>query len=1009
MKLLIIFIPFFVFSNLQGEDFNPEDSKKKNQYVMKLLLQEEQGLRERIGSKDRPDWHWRLMKVQMEKYKLIRSKENDKYMRSPIEQRMKKKKKWFFSESEAIYRDIKREGQYLIKKWPNYKKNAEVYYALAVNTLNHNNPVTIQQEVASYLTMALKKSKKRPPLVKKLLASLAEHYYNQKKYNKAVHYYHKLLEKDKGPWITKHLFNLAWCYLQINRSQNALELMKKSLSLSRLKKGKEYIDYSEQIIDALPLFFSRSEKTREGLFFFLKEQENPRPALEKMANYSKDTGKYKEAFFIYEHFLEVAQKKGKKEDIVATMILQLDLFLEFKKSKNFRRTVIELVKINERTPLSGNNKIVVIEKVRRYVGKLQGVFQKLDRNKERVLGAILSYFNYLIQLDPKMANHYSFYQGESLFAVQKYQLALKYYNRGTAFFKKKEKKNKEDYDIAEKSFDAMFASLEKAKLDKKKSLSLSNAIYTNYLSIYPTGAKSASVYQRLFNIHFQQKNIIRCEQILGRYADHYPYRSKNKDIIHPDDHKKQKYMLTQMLNYRIEKKDIKGITYFFKKLRAGYLEFDDAYLDNIFRIKSDIVFENARKQKDPRLAIPAYKKIYKNRGYPGVIRGKAAYYVGHNLVLLLETAGSLSWFKRTLKIMSDKESSKFQEGMLSNIQKMVYAQDFSSAHKLAKEVLRDGRAREVRAIASHKARIKKGAKMPKFFTLKNDFFNASVLYATINGDRRTAHNNFKYAKKCEVDKETQRINLKYMSQFHLNQRNYKDFDLLFSLYKKDKNLQKFFAQSLLSVYWESILRESRKEENHALRHLQKDFLGMFKRESLGKEIAAALKFHQLRYELAKKDIYKFVFHNLPGKFNEKHFNKNLESYLDELKKFTSKISKYINTGYPQVVSYGHYILSRRYQAFGESLLAFRPQGVDPNYSKSILAAMSGLGNQFLGEAKKQRLLGVNLLQKEKILFFNSGSLALQSDHIINMVGHRHPASLYGLTLERTHQKKKGKQ
>lgn len=981
MKILALFLPLIM---AWGES----PLRQRNQRVMKLLLQEEKALADRLKYKHGPQWRWRFMKLQMEKYKLVRQGEDEKFLNSPIELRMKKKKKWFFRKSRPLYEKIKQEGLLIIKKWPNFARNDQVYYALAANTLNHNDPIIVKQEMARYLMKALELAPEKSPLVKKVLASLAEHYYNQKQYTLAIRYYNQLLEKDKGRWITKHLFNMGWCYVQTGRTEKALQVMKRSLALSRSEGTTEYIDYSEQIIDSSPLFFSRAEKVKEGVAFFLKEKKDPKDSLLKMANYSKDSGKYQSALYIYSYFLNMAKKEGKRDDMVDALILQLDLFAEFKKRKKHQQTTKLLTREHQEKPLKEEQRVTVVEKVRTSVGPLQDILHK-SRKKKGMLKPILSYFNQLKKLDPEKASHYSFYQGETLFSIQDYSASLKRYNQGIELFNKKKNKSKKDRTINKKTFESMFASLEKMSSNKKITLLWGLPIYISYLALYPVNKRSNSIYQRLFNIYFQQKDTVKSEKVLDNYVKYYP-----------KDNKKQQFMLSQLIKRSVDEKNIPMITHWIKKLRNGYLGFDKSYLDKISLIRSDIVFEQALGQKKPSLTIPMYQKIYKNRENHRLIRAKAAYYTGLNLVNLQETSDSLLWFKRTLAVMPDQERNKFQEGILKNIEKMVYIQDFDNAHKLASIVFKNSCSQGPNARSAKK------------FLLKNDFFNASILYTMMAGEYKTAYHNFRYGKKCAVNIGIQTKNLKYMAQFYLIHRSYAHFDQLFEDYKKQRNLKKFFAQALLSTYWEAVMNESVKDELYAFNHINGTWKNPLtvgsNKDGLGKEITAAIAFYQLRQELAKKNLNHFVFHELPGKFNEEHFNKNLKSYLAELEAFTTKIGRHINTGYPQIVCYGHHILSQRYQAFGEKLMAFRPQGVDKNYVKSFLQAMKELGHQFSSEAKQQRQLGIALLEKEQILSHNSDYFALGEKHIAHIVRHRHPASFYGLTVDRERQKRRRK-
>ena len=117
--------------------------------------------------------------------------------------------------------------------------------------------------------------------------------------------------------------------------------MKRTLSLSRKsskKKGKrDYIDYSEQVVRDLPLFFSRANRVKEGLNFFLKEEGEPKESVLKMANYSKEGGQYQAAAYLYNYLLQYARENEERKDALAIMISQLELFVEFKKNKPLQK------------------------------------------------------------------------------------------------------------------------------------------------------------------------------------------------------------------------------------------------------------------------------------------------------------------------------------------------------------------------------------------------------------------------------------------------------------------------------------------------------------------------------------------------------------------------------------------------------------------------------------------------------------------------------------------------
>ena len=976
-----------------------EYNNQKWQILMDLLLTEEEILKRQFKGKKTAKMSWRIMKLHIEKFQLIHQKENANFMKSSVDFRMKKGRKWFFRKGNALYRKIKKEGLFIIKRWPKFAGISKVHYALAVNTLNHNNKMNIKREMPGHLTMALRKAPRGSPIVKKSVIGLAEYYYNHKKYRQAVSYYRRLLKDKKDTWRTKHLFNLSWCYLKINKLSLALASMKESFALSRLEKqGKKiYISYEEQAIMNLPLFFAHTGKTKEGVRFIRKEVKYPTDALIKMAHYTKELGQYRPTLHVYNNIFYTAQKNQQREDMLKVMLLKLGLFREFKRANKFLKMTQELVEENNKKPLPENVEKEVTSKIKSYTSFLQRRYHKSKSRNEKDMQSILSYFHYLTLLNPTDTHHYHFYQGETLFGSRKYKRALSFYKKGVEFFKTKKDKNQKDHDIIKKTFDSIFASLNKSK--GKKNLNESIYAYTQYLAIYPVEKRSNRLYQRLFNAYYKQKKFSQCEKTLESYIQYYPYRNEKKVIINPDDHKKQQLMLTQLLDDRIAKKDIPSITYWIKKLQRGHLEFKNSYILKAKKIRSEMILTSAIKEKDLLKANKYHENIYENeQEHSRPIRVKAAYHIGANFVGLFQLSASIEWFRRAVAIMGLKEKADFQEDILNNVQKMVYAQNFSTAHQLA-------------ALFFQEQCLKNRTKL-KRFSRKGDFYNASVIYALMAGDNKKAYENFEFGKKCGIKGHLQIKNLKYMTEFHVTHREYQHLDQLYLKYKNHPKLKGYFVQILLGIYWEALLNESLEEEQYALKHLKKEFkhpTTAKKRGPLGKELRAAVDFHQLKQVLARKDLDSFPLHTLPGKFNEKHFNKNLKSCLAELKAFTTQITAHINTGYPQIVTYGHQMIYHRYHSFGKSLLKFKPLGVQKHYKRTFQQTMRQLANQFLKEAQRQRRLALSLMKKEKVLLTQWRQIDLGDEHIINKVGHRHPASFYVLTLDRGQDDQRKKQ
>ncbi|MCY4643432.1 MAG: hypothetical protein OXB88_02345 [Bacteriovoracales bacterium] len=983
-----IFIYFLIFQSLiYSTDSlgNSERNKQKN--IIKLLNVEKKILTKKYKRNPIPKWRWHLMKIQMERYKIIHQKENEKFVKTPTSLRHKKGKGWFFKKSKALYKDIKFLGAGIVKRWPRFKENDHVYYSLSMNEINHNNPQTIKRDVPRFLKMALKYTHpKNHPLRKAILTGLAEHYYNHKKYDKAIFYYKRLLKKKNNKWITKHLFNLSWSYMELNKPQKALGILERTWRLSKKrKKGKPvFIDYSKQAMESLPLFFVRAKKVKRGVRFFSKQKNYSGDHIMKMAKYARERGEFATTMTIYNSALEEEKGRKNRKGMIGIILTKLDIFDEFKRKKRYFNTTQHLVNDHLKKPIPEDLRLEFLEKTQRYIAKMQKLSKKLKFKNKRLTKDILVYFDFLKKIDKKNSGEYAFYQGETLFAIEDYDRAIPYYFEGINFYRKNQKDNKKkNKETVQKIFDSIFLSLGKSNLNKKTLFKRRTKAYHYYLAIYPVGKLSSNIYQRLFNSYFQKKKLKQCRKTLARYHKNYP-----KEI------QKQQFMLAKLFDYAAHKKDVNKMLFWIKKMESGYLSFNHTYVKKAHKSISDIILEKAFNEKDLAKSTELYESTYKNTNFTPLVRAKAAYFLGKISISSLKTKESTKWLHRSLKIIPTSQIDNFENDYLNNIQEMVNLQDFSNSWKLADSF------------------FKKACKNKNKFHLKNDFFNAIVLYSTVDGKDNVALKNFKKAKECSIRKGTQLANLKYMTQFYFTHNEYDKLDHLLSVYGRyDNKLHHFFAKSFVGLYWDGISQGSTKKTKYALKHLNSNLLSSFSlNNSLTKEIRAIISFSKFKKELEQESIT-FSFHNLEKKFNEDNFNKALEDNLIKLEELTSKITGHIKTGYPQIVAYGHYTLFKNYKAFSKAIQNFDPQMDDENYKKSFLQSMSNLSDNFLKQSEEQRKIGVSVFRGRGIFFPKASKMILKDDHIINKIAYRYPSSLYPMTLDipsfsRAHKAKK---
>ena len=143
-----------------------------------------------------------------------------------------------FQESKKLFVNAQKTCFYILKRFPRFKNKGEVYYILAYNAREFQQP----KRALQFFKKANQNSRKNSQTQIKSQLLLAEMYYNQKKYRKAANLYASALRNKEQKWWTKDAFNLAWCYFRIKKKSKAINLMKE---VHRKSSSGKYVDVSD--------------------------------------------------------------------------------------------------------------------------------------------------------------------------------------------------------------------------------------------------------------------------------------------------------------------------------------------------------------------------------------------------------------------------------------------------------------------------------------------------------------------------------------------------------------------------------------------------------------------------------------------------------------------------------------------------------------------------------------------------------------------------------------------
>lgn len=122
-----------LFSKLNAATTEP--AGKKWESLMTIINQEIQTIRSSTVSG--PELRHRLFELYSEKIKLIKEKENNIFLKADPKRIAEKGKDYFFKSSTEQFNNAQNFGLKIVQDYPQYAKNNEIYYALAVNSRDY--------------------------------------------------------------------------------------------------------------------------------------------------------------------------------------------------------------------------------------------------------------------------------------------------------------------------------------------------------------------------------------------------------------------------------------------------------------------------------------------------------------------------------------------------------------------------------------------------------------------------------------------------------------------------------------------------------------------------------------------------------------------------------------------------------------------------------------------------------------------------------------------------------
>ena len=940
MQIVMIFL--LVLLTQLG--FHSEASARSDRDRNELLsiindeLRELNRLEKSIGKKN-PVRMLRKAELYLEKARLIREKENREYLSVNSELRSRKGKKAYFGKSRKMFMRSQKISEQILRRFKRFDEKHRVYYILAYNAREFQK----NKRSKKYFERVLRHAPKKSPVYMNSKIALAEMYYNDHQYKRAIPLYESMLKiTRKNKWHTKYLHNLAWCYFRVGRGESAIARMKETYYLS---KKSRYVDMSALAEKDLGQFYADEKKVDEAITFFKKNGKDLIGSLLVISQNLQEQGKNKAAARVLR---EGKEKARRKKDKIKITIEILSLYENFENIERHFEATEDLFRYYKEGDLSRDDKKVLVYHLKRMSAKLQkDVVKKTKRSSFKAKYSV-KYFDLLSRMNKKESYKSIFYSAEVYYADRKYNKAVeRYYQSYQGAMKRRDKK------IKKLALEGLLACLGKKSISQSAKKKYLKVGYVAYLKEHPRGEKSSRIYQRLFETYRKEGNIVKSEEILLLYRSRYP-----KEL------KVQEAMLARVMDYYKEKKERQGILKWVDRINSKDFVVSKKYANKVRQLLLNMSFEQVEKvvsSGDNKKALNLYLKIYTD-GRGGIKEKKnAAYNIAVILHELSYAKKSSLWTKKALDIMSPKDVKKFQS-TFALITSGIFGQ------RLFKE------AAELNLII-----FRKMCKLrSKYLEV---FYKNSILLHLAENNLFQAETIIDEGKNCRVNKNVQvEMKFEYLTSLIESQKWSQAEESMDDLGRNKRNYPRliFPLSQLGKAYFE--IGRSLEAKNINSKILQYYRNAKSKKMNIPLEaldVVSVLEIKKLRIQANKLKSIKL-------EFPEKTYNKRLKAKFLALDKITTKSIKNFSIGSGKGIVKTYQTLIDSYQSIIDEILSFVPPGKSKEYVASFQKNMKGIVLPIKKKVKEFKAQARANIKKHNILSVDNYQFISGGENPINI-------------------------
>ena len=853
----------------------------------------------RHQKREDPDFLLRIAELYLEKARLYKEYENERYISLSAEKRGQTKKSFYFKTSKKYFKNAQKICRRIIKRFKGYQRRGDVYYIMAFNAKEFGE----YNQAFKFFKKAMKESSSSSDVRANSGIALADIYYNKNKFRNATPLYEKYLKKKGNKWWTKSAYNLAWSYFRTKNYRRAISTMKE---IHKLSSSKNYIDMRYQVERNFIIFFVEAKRMDEGIEFYKKLDGNVAKNLLEMGKRLVKQGRYSNAARV---FKEARRQKESDEQDVEIYLAEIEIYESLNQNKKYLNACEKIFEYYKDSKLNPEQKKEYLNLVKNKAGTLLKYLSKARKFKTKRVGKAnltKNLFIILAKLEPEKSATHVFFAGEALYAVNKHEKAFKFYKKSMKLADKYG-----DEKTKKKALDGVMATLGHKKVGATVKDKFIIEAYREYILLHPRSKETFRIYQRLFTLYLKKKEISKAEDILLEFKEKFPGKTK-----------KQEAMLARIIDYHKKKNNKSSIRAWIRRVDSGEFKVNRKVARRLKLLLLNIQFEkveeaNKKGNKDDALA--GYIDIYDSSSSTATARRNSAY---NAAVLHHETGNSKGiheWTLKTLEVVNGNKAKKMSGTFLTfaidlfNRREFAYAADVYS--KVFKKICRQ-----------------------KLKNKKVFFKNAAVVYLTIRKYDEVKEL-LSAARVCGISASLVTSVRKDVLEYIVVNKDLDKLEAWVSKFLPHKELNAYLIYPLFLLY--EIEREDG-DEDHA-RQIKRQIMRLYQRaKAKRKKIPLKGLDSIAKFDLLKAEETFQSLKEIKLEFPEINYNKLLEKKFGILNQLTEESLKVLKIGSGQGIVKGYYLLASGYSYVVNEILNFTPPRKSPEYVASFKNSMKSL-------------------------------------------------------------------